>query len=499
LLSGLAICAGLTAVVAGIAGAWSPCGFSMVETIGSAMGNPKRPATWIASTTFTLGAILGGLVSFGGLAVVGKLLDPGSGGVREALGAILALAAAIADWRGVRIAPQIRRQVPERWRWTQPLPLACGLYGILLGLGFTTFVLAFAVWALAGISLATGDPAVGALIGVGFGVGRAVPVLLMAPSFRDAGGGALRLDAMAVEPRLWLGLRRLDAVGLGLCFVLLSSASATAATIPAAFDPTVASGALAWQQLTGPAVLRLPTGHMLSLPGEEPALGGGLIAWEGAGTITVASSVSLVPVATVPAAGVNALAVSGAWVVFRGVASGGGELLSGVSLGANRQVRHLAGARLAGELGRPTLSGSVVVFSIDTPRRSVLELVNLASGARRTIRSLTRGGVLSNPSLLGRRLLYERSDRCAQALLLGTLGSPRARVLLRLPSTATRDPGYQQGFTHAYNSASLCRNRRTGRGSKVELGPTALGPNLAYVTELEPARDHARILAVSTH
>ena len=85
--------------------------------------------------------------------------------------AALALAAAVADWRGLRIAPQIRRQVPERWRWIMPLPLACALYGVLLGLGFTTFVLAFAVWALAGISFAAGEPALGALIGVAFGAG----------------------------------------------------------------------------------------------------------------------------------------------------------------------------------------------------------------------------------------------------------------------------------------------------------------------------------------
>ena len=39
-----------------------------------------------------------------------------------------------------------------------PVPLAAGLYGVLLGLGFTTFILSFAVWALAGIAVALGDP-----------------------------------------------------------------------------------------------------------------------------------------------------------------------------------------------------------------------------------------------------------------------------------------------------------------------------------------------------
>src|SRR4029079_4613528 len=66
-----------------------------------------------------------------------------------------------------------------------PLPLAAGLYGILLGLGFTTFVLSFGVWALAGISVALGDPTAGVIIGPGF-VGRSG-----APTPRGVSGGGL--------------------------------------------------------------------------------------------------------------------------------------------------------------------------------------------------------------------------------------------------------------------------------------------------------------------
>ena len=58
----------------------------------------------------------------------------------------------------MRIVPQVRRQVPESWRRVLPVPLAAGLYGVLLGLGFTTFILTFAVWALAAVSVALGDP-----------------------------------------------------------------------------------------------------------------------------------------------------------------------------------------------------------------------------------------------------------------------------------------------------------------------------------------------------
>jgi hypothetical protein len=69
-------------------------------------------------------------------------------------------------------------------------------------------------------------------------------------------------------------------------------------------------------------------------------------------------------------------------------------------------------------------------------------------------------------------------------------------VLLSLPSTVSRDPGYQVGYTHAYNSASGCANRSTGNGGSTELGSTALGPSRAYVTLMgSPAG--ARIVSVA--
>ena len=108
--------------------------------------------------SFIPGALLGGVATFGALAAAGSLLHGAGGRIAYGLAAAIALLAAVAEARGMRIVPQIRRQVPEHWRRVMPLPLAAFLYGILLGLGFTTFVLSFGVWALAGISLALGDP-----------------------------------------------------------------------------------------------------------------------------------------------------------------------------------------------------------------------------------------------------------------------------------------------------------------------------------------------------
>jgi hypothetical protein len=541
LLGGLAVSAALTAVVAGIAGAWSPCGFSMVETIGSALGDARRGATLTASATFALGTLLGGAITFGSLALLGSLVGDGVAGLREGLGAALALAAAVADWRGVRIAPQIRRQVPERWRWTLPLPLACALYGVLLGLGFTTFVLAFAVWALAGISFASGDPLIGVLVGLAFGAGRALPVLWMAPGLRR-GDGARRLDEMAEAPRLWLGLRRLDALGLGVCALALAGASASAApiarmraaavaqmpvartaisrtSIPQATDPSTANGALAWQQVGAGGLLSLNGAAPLALPAAHPALGGSNVAWASPTQITIADRGSLQPKLVLATGGVNALGVSDGWVVYRDEDAQGEHLIA-VSLRDPSVRRYLAGARLAGRIGRPALDGAIVAFTVDTQTRSAIELVELASGRRRTLRAARRGVAFFNPSLLGGRMLFERVTRCVQQLRLGTVASPAGassrsgaagslgaagssraprgeRMLLSLPSAVSRDPGYQRGYTHAYNSASGCPNRRPGRGAATQLGATALAATSAYVTRLGPAPGNAEIVSLA--
>jgi hypothetical protein len=486
MLSGLAVAAVLTAFVAGVTGAWSPCGFSMVDTIGTALGDARRSSTFIGCATFTLGALIGGAVTFGGLGLVGALIAEHAGGLQEPVGAGLALAAAVADWRGVRIAPQIRRQVPERWRWTMRLPLACGLYGVLLGLGFTTFVLAFAVWALAAVSLCAGSPSLGLLIGVGFGLGRALPVLLMAPTLQT-GRGARRLDGMAAEPRLWLGLRRLDALGLGLCALFLGGTAATASVLPAATDPSAVDGQLAWQQIGGSGMLRLASGHTGALPGSYPAIGQSSIAWQGGGLITVADRASMAVKATFPAAPTNALAISDDWLAYRAQPVPGTEELLARSTLEPATWLYVTGPRPAGEIGRPALLGSTVVFTVNTAASNTIATMNLATGARHLLRSSDAGHALSSPSLLDGLLLYERVGRCAQELRIGPQDTPsHDRTVMSLPSTVQRDPGYQPGYQHAYNGASLCHLRGERRGTGMRLGPTALTPSRIYVTEIPP-------------
>ena len=488
MLSGLVVVAALTAVVAGIAGAWSPCGFSVIDTIGTALGDARRAVTVLATATFAVGALAGGALTFGGLSLLGTALG-GASGLRDALAGGLALAAACADWRGLRIAPQIRRQVPERWRWIMPLPLACALYGLLLGLGFTTFVLAFAVWALAGISVAAGSPVLGIAVGIAFGVGRTLPVLWIAPRLGTAAGDRA-LERLALEPRMWLGMRRLDAIGLGVCAALLGTSSAVAATVDLGTDPSVDGSHFAWQRVGGGGWLRGPTGER-PLAGTLPAVGGGRVAWLDAGTIRVSAGDGEPArrIAAPPGATVDGLAVSGSWLVVRDATSTGIANLFAVSLAHPRRRRYLAGSATVGAIGRPSIEGAHVAYSLSSATLSAIEEVDLRSGERTVLRSATANVQFANPSLDAGRLLYERTNRCAQALLLGSpLSAAHDRTLLELPSTVLRDPGWQPGYQEAWNSASLCRNRPTGPGGTIVLGATALGSADAYVTE-SPADD----------
>jgi hypothetical protein len=209
----------VAAAAAGVTGAWSPCGFSMVETLAPGGYAGRLRTTVAACATFAVGALAGGVVTFGGLSLLGHALGAGGPGAL-AVAATLALAAAIGEARGARILPQVRRQVPESWRRRLPVPLAAGLYGVLLGLGFTTFILTFAVWALAGVCVAVGDPALGLAVGLAFGAGRLLPVVLLAPSVSTAPGAALHA-AMAERPQILRSLRAVDALALAACAVVL--------------------------------------------------------------------------------------------------------------------------------------------------------------------------------------------------------------------------------------------------------------------------------------
>lgn len=460
------------AVAAGITGAWSPCGFSMVETLAPRgfAGRPRTSA--VACATFTLGALAGGVITFGGLALLGDALVTAAPGVA----ALVALGAAAAEARGLRIVPQVRRQVPESWRRVLPVPLAAGLYGVLLGLGFTTFILSFAVWALAGMAVALGDPSLGLAIGLAFGTGRALPVIALAPT-----GGGRAAPAMAEKPAILRSLRRADAVALLACALALAAAPAQAAVsvLARGSDPTADGDALAWHRPGEPGVL-VAGGRTLPLPGQRPALGGGRLAWFDGANVTVADPATLQPVFQSPAPGATALAVSAGWVVWRA----GQDVLQAASLAAPGPVpRDVVTASSEERLGRPALSGNLLAYATAGTGGSRIVGLDLATGASVVLRE-ERGAQLSNPALHDSELLYVRATRSRQQLRLGPAAPRRTAadptVYATVP-TGRRDRGVEPG---------LRPHRRTERPPRPRphtadtLWGTALTARAAFVTRL---------------
>ncbi|MCA1690052.1 MAG: hypothetical protein LC720_06345, partial [Actinobacteria bacterium] len=489
-----------TAFAAGLTGTWSPCGFSMLATLGPTGHTGGRRTTIAACATFAVGALAGGAATFTMLSALGRIL--GGGGSTWATGAAvgIAVAAAVGEARGVRVLPQVRRQVPEHWRRVMPLPVAGGLYGILLGLGFTTFVLTLAVWALAGISVALGDPSTGLAVGLAFGAGRALPVVALAP-WIDGERGIRYAEMMAERPVVLRGLRLVDgllllasAVALGAgagagAALAAGPGSAAAAASPTeiaepATDPSAGGPAVAWAVPNSAGILVTGPGAALRpLGGVDPALGGANLAVHVGPYVTVTAGNAVVARVTVP--GATQLAVSDAWLVVRTIETDGRTLLVSFRLPA-ADARTVVAAEPANvDLGRPEIDGNRMVVAINAPTTSRILEFNLTSGRHRVLRS-SRASQLLNPALLGDRLLYERATFCDQRLVLGSPKTPAGgQILLRLGGVAIRDPGYEPGHTQVGSGPSRCPSPRIAP-TAVSLWTTALGPDRAYVTELTP-------------
>ncbi|HEX6663581.1 MAG TPA: hypothetical protein VF025_07895 [Gaiellaceae bacterium] len=460
----LAIALAAAAFVAGLTGTWSPCGFSMIETIA----NPRRQVA-LSCATFAAGCCVGGVAMFGLLAWAGSHV----GGPVVALAGALALAAAIAEARNAGVAPQIRRQVPERWRRVLPLPFAAGLYGILLGLGFTTFVLTFAVWAVAALSFGLGDPLAGVAAGAAFGLGRALPVVSIAPLLHRRIGAAA-LTAMAERPALLRRTRLADAGALALVVAALLAGNARGATnIGAGVDPSTAGDLLAWARADGTGLLfRDPGAPPLELPG-RPALGGSLVAWRTGTDVHVARTADLSAVLDLSVPGVDALAVDDTWLVTR-ERSAGHDTIVARSLSTG-EAHSVASAGAPSQLGRPSLDGNLVVYHVATRAGSRIVVADLVAGTKRVVRH-SRRAQLTNPSTLDGQLLYVRQTNTGQFLELGRLvaGSSN-RVLYRLGAPAPHDNGYESGHSR------VTRTKKPPLAAGT-LWTTALGPARAYVT-----------------
>jgi len=462
----LLVALGVAALLIGATGTWSPCGFSMVETIGPNGHTGSRTVTLAACLTFLPGALAGAIVTFGGLATVGAAVPGEAGWLSYGIAVALAVSAAALEARGARIAPQIRRQLPEHWRRVMPMPVAAALYGVLLGLGFTTFVLTFGVWALAGIAFALGEPVAGLVIGVGFGVGRAIPIVALAP-VADLPLGRRAVTLMAERPGLYRAIRLGDAVALIVAALALLGAGVAHAAdtfVPRASDPSATEDAIAYARgVSDRAVIDEGQGPV-ELAGTDPAISGSYVAVLDGDQVVILHRASHDEADRFPAAGVDAVAISSDWVAYRTRIDREDRILAreldaGGRAGAPLQIDSI---RAPSQLGLPAVAGRRLVYAEARLRSNRIILHNLSRSQARTLISSRRHG-LTNPSLRGGSLAYVRNARGGDQLRLLRLRGGRERRL-------------------------LSGDRR--------LWSTSLTSRRAYVTVLEGTAPRSRIISV---
>jgi hypothetical protein len=423
LLIAALIAAGL---LIGATGTWSPCGFSMIETIGPTGHTGGQATTLAACATFLPGALVGAVLTFGGLALVGAAVPGEAGWVSYTLASVVALAAAIAEVRGKRITPQIRRQLPEPWRRVMPMPVAAGLYGILLGLGFTTFVLTFGVWALVGISLALGEPVAGLAIGIGFGVGRAAPIIALAP-FAARAFGRRALTLMSERPELYRVIRFGDAIVLAGAAAALSFAGVAHADVEqvnGASDPSVAGSTLVYAKDQDDAAFVTEGSGSEPLQGTDPSIAENWAAVIEGQSVTVLDRPGFTEVSSFDAPGVDAVAISNNWIAYRTRTDGRDRMIVRKlnDAGVAGQPKNLAAAGEPDQLSLPSIDGNTLVYAVLT--RSSSRIIEASTKTmNRDVVLTSKFSQVSNPSVRGTSLAYARGTKYGWELRLKKLGN----------------------------------------------------------------------------
>jgi Methylamine utilisation protein MauE/Cytochrome C biogenesis protein transmembrane region len=190
----------------------------MVETITPVVHGGRR-SRWAASLALhVLGAALSAAALGALLGAGGALLDAPWGPAGPFAVGIIALLYAARELAGLPVpVPDLRRQVPERWRSVFSPEVSALLYGLGLGTGFLTHLRFGTLVAVAVAAAASGSPLTGALVFAAFGLARSLPIALVG-SARDDESILRVLDAHGLER---VGAGRIPAAVNGIVLAAL--------------------------------------------------------------------------------------------------------------------------------------------------------------------------------------------------------------------------------------------------------------------------------------
>jgi hypothetical protein len=399
----------------------------MVETFTPAVCGSRR-RQWLALTGFALGAV-------GVAALVGALL----GAIGAALGTQLSLIAAglalVAAAREAGLVsfplPQLRRQVPERWRFELPLPVWSVGYGAGLGAGFLTFQPVATFWVACAAAVALASPLAAALCFAAFGAGRALMTAWPRKGHEDATSA---VESLVRRRRLLLVA---NVTVLLLCAALLAAPSAGAASargIGPGLDPSASGTVLGWARRdsgTRRVLVEPASASSVVVPDAwSPAVDGHRLAYVDAGGIKVIDWTTGAKIAQVNGA-VSRPALDWPLLAFvRTDASYKRLILANFTNPGSPTERQLTKVVRRNDLGRPSLASGRIAWHKVLGGGSQITLLVLASGKRRVI-ARSKVGVLANPSLSATRIVWVKQFPRSCALLVRRLDSRKIRRIYR--------------------------------------------------------------------
>lgn len=154
---------------------------------GERQAGKKSMALWVYTAGSVAGAAaLGGLLGFVGSALPQEVSGYRMGTVALVVTGLLSLIYGAHELELLRaFAPQCRWQVPQQWSTSLPKNLCSLLYGAGLGVGVATRIQVGTFYPVLFWALLVGNPILSSLCMAVYGLGRAVPLLLMAWALTD--------------------------------------------------------------------------------------------------------------------------------------------------------------------------------------------------------------------------------------------------------------------------------------------------------------------------
>jgi hypothetical protein len=182
---------------------------------------PPPPASPVFA--YALAAALGGAATGLVLGGIGWLLSEVAGRDAQLFVAAPIVALAVVQQLRGQLAPlpQRRKQVPVRWMQWHSRTRTAGAFGLMIGAGVFTNLRHAAAWVVACLVFTLGSPVLGALVGAGYGFGRAIPLIWTWAC--DRRGGRRPAWDLLWSPRsaLSVGLAPVAAAAFVLVFIQL--------------------------------------------------------------------------------------------------------------------------------------------------------------------------------------------------------------------------------------------------------------------------------------